>query len=413
MRRWSDCLVAAILILIAAASVSAAPADQFIPHISHAAATYQHAGYILGFTGLIWNLLGLTLLLRTRLSAAIRTRVYTVFRRPLPDPSTSPTLAVSVLYYLCFSACMLVWQLPVGLAGWELERHFGFGTESIFGFLKDHLIDYLISMMNIPMIWAGWRLYTRTPEKWWLVLWIILSPFILFQTALQPLLIAPLFNHFTPLPAGPLRNEIAALAQKADILHPLILIENTSKRSTHVNAYVTGWGPTTRIVIDDTAIKELPSNEILAMVGHEMGHYVEKHVWWETVSSVLGAGIMLWLLSFLLPYLEKRFAAVCNLRGLTDPASLPLVMLTLTILLQFQMPIANAESRYFEHRADAFGLRLTHLNKPMARLFVRFAERDYSDPDPPELIQWWYGSHPTLEERIHFALHYHPWRKSS
>ncbi len=89
-----------------------------------------------------------------------------------------------------------------------------------------------------------------------------------------------------------------------------------------------------------------------------------------------------------------------------DLAALPLFYLILSLFMVIQSPIQAAMSRYMEHRADAFGLRITHLNDAMARLFVGFAERDYSDPDPPRLLQFWYGDHPTLKERIDFALRY-------
>ncbi|HEV2472571.1 MAG TPA: M48 family metalloprotease, partial [Chthonomonadales bacterium] len=238
----------------------------------------------------------------------------------------------------------------------------------------------------------------------------ILALLLLLRIVLAPVLVAPLFNHYTPLPPGKLRSDIAGLADRAGISNAAILVEDTSKRTTHVNAYVTGLGPTTRIVINDTALRLLPEDEVLAMVGHEMGHYVGEDVWIRYLSAVLGAAAFLRIAASALPALQRRFSVRWHIQSLTDIASLPMALLLLSLFLLLQDPIENSESRYLEHRADAYGLRLTGLNNAMIRLFIGFAVRDYSDPNPPALLQFWFYSHPPLSERIDFAGKYHPTR---
>jgi Zn-dependent protease with chaperone function len=223
---------------------------------------------------------------------------------------------------------------------------------------------------------------------------------------LQPILIAPLYNLYTPLAPGPLREKILALAATSGITGGRVFVEDTSRRSSHVNAYVVGLGPSTRIVLNDTALEKLPEDQLLAMLGHEMGHYVEGHIWIGFCSGAAGAGLLLALMAWILPRAAQRRGPSWGLRGLRDIAALPLIMLVLYLLQLAQDPAANAISRALEHRADAFGLRVTHLNDAMARLFVGFAERDFSDPDPPLLLHLWFGTHPTLKERIQFAQEY-------
>lgn len=359
-----------------------------------------------------WQLLGLYLWLRLRVAARVRDAVDR-WLRVAPGGSRAPGFRVLALYYALFSAGMALWSLPSALAGVAIESRFGFNREGALLFGRDMLLSWLVGLLTIPVLWAGYRLFNASPRKWWLWLWAVLAPLLFVQMVAGPVLIAPLFNRFMPLPPGALKQQILSLAARAGIRNPVLLVENSSSRSSHVNAYVAGWGPSVRIVIDDTALRVLPDDQILAMVGHEMGHYVEGHVWIEFVSSVLGAGLLLWIASLLLPRLEAAGRGAFGTRGLQDPAALPLILLVFACLNVVQLPIANAESRYLEHRADAFGLRLTHLNGGMARLFTGFAKRDFSDPDPPMLYQLWFGTHPTLVSRIRFAERYRPWEKAT
>ncbi|CEK12805.1 M48 family metallopeptidase [Chthonomonas calidirosea] len=404
------CIALLGLVLLAVPIVLlAAPTPAVAFHIPQRAITYQRLGYALGFFGIFWHGLGLWLILHFGIAAQLRCWAYRLTTRQ-PHSEKPPPLRALALFYVAFSLLFLLWQMPLGVAGLLLEKQFGFAREGWGRWLEDTALSWVLSLPLILVLWLGYVVYFRSPQRWWLWLWAALTPLILFNNVIQPIFIAPLFNRYRPLPPGPLRQAIENLAAKAHIRHAVILVENTSRRTTHVNAYVTGIGPTTRIVIDDTALKTLPPDQLLVMVAHEMGHYVEKHVWIITLSNILGAGVLLWVLSKAFPTLLQRFARKWGIESPADLAALPALFLCLYVLLQIQMPLANLESRYLEHRADAFALRLTHLNQAMAQLFIGFAERDYEDPNPPALIQWWYGTHPSLRSRVQFALSYHPWR---
>lgn len=379
--------------------------DPYTPHVPPRAIAYQRSGRILGLCGIAWGLLGLWLLLRTGLSARLRRAVFRWLRLAPPSghADSPPPFRAVAGYVIVYSLLLLVWMLPFRIAGLALEYHFGFSHVTALEFVGDLARDAVFGLVDIPLIWAGYWLLARSPRRWWLWLWALLVPLLFLQIVLYPVVVAPVYNRFTPLAPGPLRDKILGLAAKAGITGGRVFVEDTSRRTDHVNAYVTGVGPTTRIVINDTALRQLPEDELLAMVGHEMGHYVEGHVWIEFATGILGAGAFLWIASWLLPWMVRRWGPSWGLWGLSDLAALPLVMLTVRLFLLAQAPIENAESRYLEHRADAFGLRVTHLNDAMARLFVRFAERDFSDPNPPAWLQFWFGTHPTLSERIAFA----------
>ncbi|HZO87441.1 MAG TPA: M48 family metallopeptidase [Chthonomonadaceae bacterium] len=380
--------------------------DPYTPHVPPRAIAYQRAGRALGVFAIFWNLLGLWAILQSGLSARLRDVFLRRLRLSPPPPNGPPPFRLVAAYFVAFSLLAQFWFLPLGLARFYLEHHFGFGRQSLGGYFADWAQTWGLELLLIPLIWGGYWLYARTPRRWWLWLWAIMIPLIFFVFVLQPVVIAPLYNRYTPLPQGPLRAEILNLAARAGVEHAQVLVEDTSRRTNHVNAYVYGLGPTARIVINDTSLRLLPQDQILAMVGHELGHYVEKHIWVGFLGSALGAGIFLWLASRIIPWAVRRAPRRWRLLGIGDIVALPLVYLVLSVFLLVQYPLASALSRYLEHRADAFGLRLTHLNDATARLFVGFAERDYSDPNPPALLHFWFGTHPTLSERIAFALHY-------
>lgn len=392
-------------------SVSVAAMANYTPHIPPRAISYQRKGRILGLAGVGWKLLAFWLLLRTGLAVRLRNATYRLFRKSPPESDVPPDIRLLAVYYLLFSALIWAWMMPIALTDLALEHIYGFSRESVIDFLSDSLLNELIGMLNVLLLWLGYQLYTRKPRTWWLWLWAGMVPLLYFIIVLQPIVIAPLFNKYSPMPNSPLRTKILALADRAGIHNATVLIENTSIRSTHINAYVTGLGPSARIVLNDTDLKKLPEDQLLAMLGHEMGHYVEKHILIGFFSGSLGIGVFLFCASRILPWAVRKQSS-WHLKGVCDLASLPLLMLYLALFQLLQAPVENAISRTLEHRADAFGLRLTHLNEADARLFVGFAERDYSDPNPPPFLQFWFGTHPTLSERIKFALTYHPWERS-
>ena len=387
-------------------------ADPYTPHLPARAHDYHRASRILFLIGIGWHVLGLVLFLRSGASAACRDVVESLARQWTKTRSHSsrdtlpqrapPFLAVGG-YYLLYATYVRIWSLPISLSSLAIERQFGFSNETIALFAKDSLLNLFISQAMIPIIWLGYMIYARKPRTWWLYVWAAIVPVTFVVTVVYPVMVAPLFNRYTPLAAGTLRENILALAAKSGIHNGRVFVEDTSRRTSHVNAYVTGLGPTTRIVLNDTALRLLPQDQILAIVGHEMGHYVERHVLIGVATGAVGTGLLLALLAVIGPRLVARCGPVCRLRGPRDLAALPAIMLTIYVVTLLSEPISSAISRELEHRADVYGLRMTGLGDATARLMVGFAERDLSDPDPPPIFHWWFGTHPTLSERIAYA----------
>lgn len=368
------------------------------------AVAYQRWGRVIGLSGVALHLMGLYLFLRCGGACHLRDTVYRWLRRPPPQPGHPPPLRAVALYFLLYSLVALIWRFPPTLARFGLEHAYGFSRQSLPGLLGDTVLSLMFGMVLAPVLVGAYWLHWRLPRSGWVVAWLTLLPLLVFQSLIYPVFIAPAYHRYTPLPPGELRDQVAELARRAGIPDAQILVEDTSRRTHHVNAYVTGIGPTARIVFNDTALRLLPRDQLLAMTGHEIGHYVERHLLVHLTAGAIGAGVFLWGAWRLLPLCIRRCGPRWGVRHTYDLAGVPVVLLVLSGFLLLQSPVESALSRALEWRADAYGLRLTGMREATARLFAGFAERDYTDPDPPRWLHFWFGTHPPLKERIRFAL---------
>lgn len=401
-------LLLIVLLLLPLTALQAAPSalrpakaavaqnvDVAVPQLTPRMRRYSYTGYALYFIGTAYGLL-LWGLLATGLSACLRDVAERLSRR---------RFFTLLWYYLLLTLVWTALEAPLTFyGGFWLDHAYGLSQQPFPAWLADQAKSIGVGIVvSVPLLWLLFWLIGRSPQRWGLWLWAAAIPLLAFAIFLEPILVEPLFNHFTPLPPSPLRTRIHALAVQAGIPNAPIYVANESQRTDTANAYVTGIGPTARIVIWDTTLKELPPDEIVGIVGHEMGHYVEKHIVWGFFISLLGLLIALPLGQWLVEWQIRRYGPRWRLRALTDFAAVPVFLLTLNLLSFLSDPISNGVSRYFEHRADAYGLRVTHNGPAMARAFVFFAKHDLDDPTPPPFIKFWLYTHPPLSERIHFV----------
>jgi Zn-dependent protease with chaperone function len=228
---------------------------------------------------------------------------------------------------------------------------------------------------------------------------------------LQPLVFDPLFNKFTPLHDASLRSDILALAARAGIPARNVYEVDMSTKTKKVNAYMTGFGSSQRIVLWDTTLQQMSRDEILFVMGHEMGHYVLHHIWKGLAWVAVGSFAVFWLTAWFARVLLARFGGRWNVHSAGDLAAIPLLFAVLMAVNYVGEPIANAISRGVEHEADVFAIELTHDNDAGARSFLKLAAGNRSDPEPAGWVKWLLFTHPPLGERIRFALDYKPWEK--
>jgi Zn-dependent protease with chaperone function len=226
---------------------------------------------------------------------------------------------------------------------------------------------------------------------------------------IEPVWIDPLFNKFGPMKNKSLERSILAEAERAGIEGSRVFEVDKSVDTKAVNAYVKGVFATKRIVLWDTLIAKLDEDELLFVMGHEMGHYVLGHVVRSILLSTVVTLAGLFLMDWLGRRLVTRYSGRLGFNQLADIASLPLLMMLLEVVFLVLSPVALAYSRYQEHEADRFALDLTRTNRAGAMSFVKLQEENLSNPRPGPLFKLVRSSHPSIGERIDFCNTYHPW----
>ena len=366
------------------------------PVISPQMLRYSRTRYALYFGGTAYGLLALWGILATGLSARLRTWVL---------PLRFSFLRVLGLYALLELTLLTVRSPLILYSGYFLDHAYGLSSQTFAAWLGDVAKSVGVNVLTTaPVLWLLFQLIQRSPRRWPFLFWGTLIPVIAFGLFASPLLIEPVFNKFSPLPPGPLRTQIQRLAAHAGIPDAPILVADKSQQTRETNAYVTGIGSSARIVLWDTTLQRMPPDQILAIVGHEMGHYVLKHLLWGFALTVGGLLVLLPLAQKFLEWLLTRFGSRWQVFGLQDLAAAPALLLTVSVFSFLLAPLTNGVSREIEHQADVYGLQVTGNRPAMARAFVSLSEQNLSDPDPPAFIKFWLLDHPALQDRIDFAL---------
>jgi STE24 endopeptidase len=260
----------------------------------------------------------------------------------------------------------------------------------------------------------------KSPKRWWFYFWFpAYGAFVLIIYG-SPWLIDPLFNKFEPLEKdnSQLVAQIEQLTRRTglDIPRDRMFLMKASEKTNELNAYVTGFGASKRIVVWDTTIQKATTPETLFVVGHEMGHYVLNHVVYGMVLGAVFIFVGLYLIYRVSGWMLRRFGARWKIRELGDWAALPMLALILQVAGFFASPVAASISRQMEHNADIYGLEVTHGINPDpqeagAHAFQVLGELSLVYPHPSRFLIFWYGSHPSIPDRVRFAHEYDPWSK--
>jgi Zn-dependent protease with chaperone function len=224
-----------------------------------------------------------------------------------------------------------------------------------------------------------------------------------------PIWIDPLFNKFGPMKDQVLERKIESLAERSGIPGSRIYEVNKSVDTRALNGYVTGFLTTRRIVLYDTLLAEFDDREVLAVMGHEMGHYVLGHVTRSLLLSSLLVLAGLFAVDRAGRRLTARFSDRFGFGTIADVASFPLLLLLFQLTFLGLYPVVLAYSRYQEHQADCFALELTRANHSAALAFVKFQKENLGVPWHTPLEKLWMATHPSVGERVEFCNRYHPW----
>jgi STE24 endopeptidase len=295
-----------------------------------------------------------------------------------------------------------VLTLPLALAVRRRNLDEGLTRQALGPFLVDRayslLVTWVVTALLVLLVVGTAR---RWPRRWFLVAGVGGALLTFMVSLLYPLLVEPLFNRFTPLPDGPLRTSILRLADEVGVEVQDVLVADASRRTTTLNAYVSGYGGTRRIVVYDTLLAQLDGDEVRSVVAHELGHARNQDVLLGTGLGALGVLAGTAALALLLDAGPLRRRA--GVEGPDDPRAVPLILALAAVGAFLASPAQNVVSRAVEARADRVALEVTQDRPAFERLQRALTRRSLADPTPPTYSYLWFASHPTVVQRLGIA----------
>ena len=309
------------------------------------------------------------------------------------------TIAAGLAFFAILGLLTALFELPFDLyATFRIEEKHGFNRQTLGGFCLDRLKGAAIAVaLGGPMLAAVLWLMERMGPSWWLWAWGVTTAFSLFAAWIYPTVLAPLFNRFTPLPAGELKDAILDLARRTGFRAGGISVMDASRRTAHGNAYFTGVFGQKRIVLFDTLLDAVGPREVVAVLAHELGHFKLHHVRWAIVRGIATSGLVFYGLSLCLP-LDAFYAAFSVDR--TRYGALAVFGLWFGLVSFVLHPLENALSRRHEFAADAFALRNGAAASELGDALRKLSEKSRHLPVTHPLYSRVYHSHPPLLERL-------------
>ncbi|MEO8736810.1 MAG: M48 family metallopeptidase [Edaphobacter sp.] len=362
------------------------------------------------FAGSAWSILQLIFLLAFGIPPRLRNIAANV---------TDNRLAQCFLFTLLFFGIIALLDAPLAMYGHHLGLSYGLSVQHWPSWLWDQAKSFLLlwivgSLLVMVLFWV----IRKSPTRWWLWFWIPAMAAVLFGVFLSPILVDPLFNKFEPLQQSnpALVQQLEKVVARSGIALPpdRMFYMRASSKVTGLNAYVTGFGPSKRLVLWDTTIAYATPDELSSVFGHELGHYALHHI----ALGLIFTGLLLLVAFFFGQQITQwalgRYGARWHIHSQNDWACLAVLLLVLNTLSFLSAPIENAFSRSIEHAADVYGQEVIHgiVADPQTvtqQAFQRLGEASLEDPTRHPFVEFWTYSHPSIESRAAFAAAYNPW----
>lgn len=292
--------------------------------------------------------------------------------------------------------------LPFALAQRHRDLAVGLTNQALSGWWRDRAVALLVSWVIVSLVvlvLVG--LARRAPRRWPLWAGAAVVGLTFVGSFLYPLLVEPAFNRFTPVPDGPFRQSVLQLAHREGVHVDDVLVADASRRTTTLNAYVSGLGDSRRVVVYDNLMHGVPRAEVLSVIAHELGHAREHDVFLGTALSALAGVAGVGLLALVLD--DRRLQRTTRTSGPQDVRAVPAMLALVALASALALPAQNAVSRAIEARADRDALVATGDPEGFRAVQKSLALRSLADPSPPELLHRWFGTHPTVLQRMGLA----------
>ena len=328
----------------------------------------------------------------------VRSGVLDAIERRIAERRRNLRVFVIGFVYVVVSAVLsLPWAI---YADWWRERSYGRTSQPLADNLLQSALATLISAVIVSVFLIGvYWLMRRSGKRWWIWSAGLAAIGLAFVMLLSPILIEPLFNKYTPVPPGQVRDAVVEMAQRAGIPPNKVYMYNGSRQSNNFTANAGGVGSTARVAISDVAFKNASLDEVRAVTGHEIGHYVLKHSWWGVLFFSVLAAVLFWLSDRLYPRFARAFGTDAPI---SDPRGLPVIAFMVSLFGLLCLPLLNTFSRTLETQADLYSLRTENRPDALSTALVKTAEYRY--PRPGRLEEIIFYDHPSVQTRVRRAM---------
>ena len=304
---------------------------------------------------------------------------------------------VSGLFFLISAVLSLPWTI---YAGWWRETQYGRTSQPLGDFLGQAALSTVITALVSALFMLGvYWLMRRTGKRWWMWSGALAAAALAFLILLSPIVIEPLFNKYEPVPPGKVRDAVVTMAGRAGIPPEKIYMFNGSRQSNNFTANAGGVGSTARVAISDVAFKNASLDEVRAVTGHEIGHYVLLHTWFGIIFYSLAAIALFWLAERLFPRFARAFGSTA---AIGDPRGIPVLIFLASLFGLLVSPLFNSFSRMIEIQANRYSLTTENRPDALASALVKTAEYRYPRPNAAEEIIFY--DHPSVERRVRTAM---------
>ena len=304
---------------------------------------------------------------------------------------------IAAAYFVVSAILSLPWTL---YAGYFREKSYGRTSQPLADYLGQAALGLAITALvgGLFMMGVYW-LMRRAGRNWWIWSGALTAIALSFLILLAPVFVEPLFNKYEPVPPGQVRDAVVEMAQRAGIPADRVYMFNGSRQSNNFTANAGGVGSTARVAISDVAFKNASLDEVRAVTGHEIGHYVLKHTWWGILFYSVAAIMLFWVADRTYPRFARAFGSSA---GLAEPRGIPVLLFMVSLFGLLTLPIFNSFGRTLETQADIYSLRTE--NRPDALSIALVKTAEYRYPRPGRIEEVVFYDHPSVEARVRRAM---------
>jgi STE24 endopeptidase len=305
------------------------------------------------------------------------------------------------IYVLLLSVISKVLGIGLDFYSFRLEHRFNLSNQRLGAWIKDEIKGWVLGLvLGTAIAEIIYALIRTSPAQWWIIAWLVfIAMFVLFAQ-IAPVVLFPLFYKFAPLQNDELKTRLMRLGERAGTRIRGVYEWKLSEKSKKANAALTGLGSTRRIIIADTLLQNYNNDEIEAVMAHELGHHVHRHILKSIIMEALVTLAGFWAANWVLQYATNELKQVTRFQHLTDFANLPLLVLVSSVLSILLMPALNAYSRLAERQADLYCWKSVPSVAPFVTAMEKLTAQNLSERSPSRIVEVLFHSHPSISKRI-------------